>query len=206
MAATRSAGRSWGTPEGVVRVSRLALRTEELLGENSGTVVAETLGKGHDEMPKRKTASQRRGRSAARGSWLALVAATTLGDGVDTLRAEVRADGLTDGDYRLVVQSYHGKDGRMLGRRTRPIGSAQRTVTADELRAGVQVPVLEVRERAVEMRSEAPYVVAWVEAGGPDLEFDGLTARPRPGSVYGVVRRAARQDAVQISLNRTVAA
>jgi hypothetical protein len=47
-------------------------------------------------------------------------------------------------------------------------------------------------------------VVAWIEAGGPDLEFDGRTARPRLGSVYGVVKRGARQDVVQISLDRMV--
>jgi hypothetical protein len=158
-------------------------------------------------MARRKVTSSRRRRSAAAGSWLALVAATTLGDGVDTLRAEVRADGLTDGDYRLVVQSYDGIDGRVPGQRARPVGSAQRAVTADQLRAGVQISVLEVRERAEARVAERPLVVAWIEAGGPDLEFDGRTARPRPGSVYGVVKRASRQDAVQkISLNRTVAA
>jgi len=131
-----------------------------------------------------------------------------LGDAVDTLSAEVRADGLSEGDYRLVVQSYDRKAGRALGSRVRPVGSAQRAVTADELRAGVQVRVLELRERdgSAPASDKTPYVVAWIEAGSPDLEFNGLTARPRPGSVYGVVKRAARQEAVQISLNRTVAA
>jgi hypothetical protein len=131
-----------------------------------------------------------------------------LGDAVDTLRAEIRADGLSDGDYRLVVQTYDGKSGRSPNSKVRPVGSAQRAVTADELRAGVQVPVLELREREgmAPVSDKAPYVVAWIEAGSPDLEFNGLTARPRPGSVYGVVKRAARQEAVQISLNRTVAA
>jgi hypothetical protein len=132
-----------------------------------------------------------------------------LGDAVDTLRAEIRADGLSDGDYRLVVQTYDGKaGGRSPNSKVRPVGSAQRAVTADQLRAGVQVPVLELREREgmATATDKAPYVVAWIEAGSPDLEFNGLTARPRPGSVYGVVKRAARQEAVQISLNRTVAA
>jgi hypothetical protein len=157
-------------------------------------------------MARRKATSARRRRSAATGSWLALVAATTLGDGVDTLRAEVRADGLSDGDYRLVVQSYDDIEGRVPSRRARPVGSAQRAVTADELRAGVQVSVLELRERAEAPATDRPLVVAWIEACGPDLEFDGRTARPRPGSVYGVVKRSANQAAVQISLNRTVAA
>ena len=78
----------------------------------------------------------------------------------------------------------------------------QRAVTADELRSGVHVNLLELRERAAESGAERPMVVAWIEAGEPNLEFDGRTARPRPGSVYGVVKREARQDAVQISLNR----
>jgi hypothetical protein len=125
---------------------------------------------------------------------------------VDTLRAEVRADGLSEGDYRLVVQSYEGNGVRVPGRQARPIGSAQRSVTADELRAGVLVRLVEMRGRPGPASADAPFVVAWVEAGGPDLEFDGRMARPRPGSVYGVVRRVARQDAVHISLNRTVAA
>jgi hypothetical protein len=157
-------------------------------------------------MSRQRRSPARKRRSGATGSWLALVAAATLGDGVDTLRAEVRADGLSDGDYRLVVQSYEGSGARVPGRQTRPMGSVQRSVTADELRAGVLVRLVEMRGRAGAASAEAPFVVAWVEASGPDLEFDGLTARPRPGSVYGVVRRAARQDAVQISLNRTVAA
>jgi hypothetical protein len=156
-------------------------------------------------MSRQRRSPARRRRSGAAGSWLALVAAATLGDGVDTLRAEVRADGLSDGDYRLVVQSYEGSGARVPGRQVRPIGSAQRSVTADELRAGVRVRLVEMRGRTGG-GTDAPFVVAWVEAGGPDLEFDGLTARPRPGSVYGLVRRAARQDAVHISLNRTVAA
>jgi hypothetical protein len=157
-------------------------------------------------MTRRKQTTVRAMRTASTGSWLALLAATTLGDGVDTLRAEVRADGLTDGAYRLVVQSYARTDGGVPSLSERPLGSAQRAVTADELRSGVQMSLLELRETFGESASQSPFVVAWIEAGEPDLEFDGRTARPGPGSVYGLVKRAARQDAVQISLNRTVAA
>jgi hypothetical protein len=143
-------------------------------------------------------------RSAAAGSWLALLAATTLGDAADTVRAEVRADGVSDGDYRLVVQSYDASDGRLPGPGARPVGSVQRTVTADELRSGVQIDVLELREGEREPSAQAPLVLAWIETGEGDLEFDGRAARPRPGSVYGVVKSAAKR--VQISLNRTIAA
>ena len=157
-------------------------------------------------MASRKRIPTKRTRSVAAGSWLALLAATTLGDGADTLHAEVRANGLREGAYRLVVQSYDASDGRVPGHDARPVGSLQRSVTADELRHGVHVNLLELRESAAESTSERPMVVAWIEAGEPNLEFDGRTARPRPGNVYGVARREGRQDAIQISLNRKLAA
>ena len=157
-------------------------------------------------MASRKHPPTKRTRSVAAGSWLALLAATTLGDGADTLHAEVRANGVRDGAYRLVVQSYDATDGRVPGRDARPVGSLQRAVTADELRHGVHVNLLELREPSVESTSERPVVVAWIERGEPNLEFDGRTARPRPGNVYGVTRRDGRQDGIQISLNRTLAA
>ena len=147
-----------------------------------------------------------RSRSVAAGSWLALLAATTLGDGADTLRAEVRATDVSEGAYRLVVQSYDATDGPVPGPGARPIGSTQRTVTADELRQGVRVDLLELREQgAGEVSRERPMVVAWIEAAAQDLEFDGRTARPVPGTVYGVVARDAGRD-VRIRLNRRVAA
>ncbi len=49
---------------------------------------------------------------------------------------------------------------------------------------------------------QSPLVVAWIEAGEPDLEFDGRNARPTRGSVYGIVKRDATQGVVQISLDR----
>ena len=121
----------------------------------------------------------RKARSAAAGSWLALLAATTVGDAADTLRAEVRAEGLsTGGLYRLVVQSFDATGGD-----ARPIGSMQRAVTADELREGVHVNLLELRQLpAAQAQQQTPLVVAWVEAGKPDLEFDGRNARPSPAA------------------------
>jgi len=151
----------------------------------------------------RKSSTLRNARTAAAaGSWLALLAATTLGDAADTLRAEVRAAGLSGGGtYRLVVQSYDET-----GRGARPVGSVQRAVSADELRQGIHVNLLELRQAsgssAVAEPSQNPMVVAWIEAGEPDLEFDGRKARPTPGSVYGVVKRASTQGVVQISLDR----
>ncbi len=155
-------------------------------------------------MSLRKPTSSQTVRSAAAGSWLALLAATTLGDAADTVRAEVRAEGLAaDGVYRLVVQSYDSSDGHVPGRSSRPVGSAQRAVTADELKQGVQVNLIQFRSPTDEDR---PVLVAWIEAGEPNLEFDGRTARPGPGSVYGSVKRGAGADVVQISLKRKLGA
>jgi hypothetical protein len=160
-------------------------------------------------MATRKGSKRARVRSAAAGSWIALVAATSLGDAPQALRAEVRAQGLTDGaTYRLVVQSYDAGAGQMPDAYARPVGSLQRAVTADELRHGVHVSLFEFRGHGAEAEAaQDPVLVAWIEAGEPDLEFDGRMARPQPGSVYGVVRRApSAHDVVQISLNRTLAA
>ena len=146
-------------------------------------------------------------RSAAAGSWVALLAATTVGGAAATLRAEVRAEGLSDdAAYRLVVQSYDASDGLLPGRDARPVGSTQRAVTAGELRQGVHVDLLELRSGATTPHMDAPVVVAWIEAGEPNLEYDGRMARPAPGSMYGVVKRATTQASVQISLNRKLGA
>ncbi len=144
-------------------------------------------------------------RPAAAGSWIALVAATTLGDAAGAVRAEIKANGLSDGQvYRLVVQSFERGTSHGPGRDERPIGSIQRAVTADELRQGVHVSLLEMRPRGpASSEATTPVVMAWVEPGGSDLEWDGRMARPRRGSVYGVAKRAPRSDTVQISLNRT---
>jgi hypothetical protein len=142
----------------------------------------------------------RKARTAAAGSWLALLAATTLGDAADTVRAQVRAQGLpSSGNYRLVVQSYDAT-----GHDARPVGSMQRSVSADELRNGVNVNLLELRQPQASAipSAQSPMVMAWIEAGEPDLEFDGRTARPSPGSVYGVARRDVTQGVVQIRLNK----
>jgi hypothetical protein len=154
-------------------------------------------------MSARKSVPSRASRSAAAGSWLALLAATTLGDAADTVRAEVRADGLAaDGMYRLVVQSYDTSRAGVPDLSVRPVGSLQRAVTAAELRQGVQVNLLEFsRASAPAAGGDKPVVVAWIEAGAPNLEFDGRTARPGPGSVFGSVKRHAGRD-VQISLTR----
>lgn len=154
-------------------------------------------------MSKQAKRTRRRAAVTA-GSWLALLAAATLGDGASTVHAEVKADRVRAGAYRLVVQSYDRADALVPGREARPLGSMQRVVTADELRNGVHVNLVEVRGSHAAPTPSRPMIVAWIERGDPDLEFGGLTARPRPGSSYGVASRPSEQHVAHISLDRTV--
>jgi hypothetical protein len=109
-----------------------------------------------------------------------LLAATTLDDAsTATVQVDVRGNAPDGAQLRLVVQSWG--DGA-----SRPLGSVQRAVTARELRDGVRVRLVEVHRRGSSHLD--PRVVAWVESGLPDLEFDGRTARPLPNSVSGTAR------------------
>ena len=138
---------------------------------------------------------QQRGARRCRSSWMALLAATTVGVGhFASLRAEVSVGGMPKAGgaaagYRLIVQSY---DSRELGRdglpmqQARPLAATQRAVTVEELEQGVGVDVLHVGNDGLGRVS--PVVLAWAEAGQPDLEFDALTARPGPGAVFGTSR------------------
>jgi len=128
--------------------------------------------------------------SAAVGaSWMALVAATTMGLGnLDRVRAEVSADtaklGVGSGRYRLVVQSYARESmsaGNLPSARQKPLASAQRSVTAEELSRGVAVDVLRVGEAL----DPSQVIVAWLEQGEANLEFDGAEARPSAHALYG---------------------
>src|SRR5262249_28130209 len=106
------------------------------------------------------------------GSWMAILAATTLGGNAKagTVHAEVRTDDeLPDTEYRLIVQSYDAAVGSVPGARTKPVGSVQRAVTADELRRGVKIDLLELRVTESAHSVQQPMVVAWVEGGKPDL-------------------------------------
>ncbi|MEO6419929.1 MAG: hypothetical protein ABIP39_11005 [Polyangiaceae bacterium] len=141
------------------------------------------------------------------GSWLAILAATTLGGetSADTVRALVRVDAMPtttsdDQSFRLIVQSYDAEGGKLPSERAKPVGSVQRAVTAAELRDGVKVNLLELRQIATGLRS--PLVVAWIEGGKPDLEYDGRMARPQPGSVYGTARSNGVTSDVSITLNK----
>jgi hypothetical protein len=143
--------------------------------------------------------------AAAGVSWLALVAATTVGvESLHRIRADVSVAGalaVSDVGYRLIVQSYApesfaGND--LPDRRARPLASTQRAVTREELARGVAVDVLGLNETA----RNAPVIVAWVERGKPDLEFDALRARPSNDAVYGVAAAGEQALATAVVLSR----
>jgi len=154
--------------------------------------------------------------AANRASWMALLAATTLGTGhFATLRARVSADdgpepvGSQPSGYRLIVQSYAPgtlTPGQLPGEYARPLASTQRAVTQEELRRGVSVDVMQVGGE--EKQGKGAVLVAWVEPGQPDLEYDGLRARPAPGAVYGMSRPAvgSRSGFARVVLRRRAAA
>ncbi|MBK7578735.1 MAG: hypothetical protein IPI67_00900 [Myxococcales bacterium] len=120
-------------------------------------------------------------------TWLALLAATTLGVGALDQVSACISGGLSGEDsYRLVVHTYAPESVDAEGRvapRARPRGSMQRAVSAEELARGVPVNVVQVGVSATD-----PVVIAWVERGEPTLELDALTARPDPGALIGVSR------------------
>ena len=145
--------------------------------------------------------------AAASASWIALLAATSLGAvSVERMRAEVSAQDLaaaTSAGYRLIVQSYASKSvaaNQIPGANHRPLASVQRAVTAEELANGIAVDVLQINESSGQ---QAPVIVAWIEHGAPDLELDALRARPSRGAVYGVGQSTA--GSAQIVLRRLAA-
>ncbi|MBN2192577.1 MAG: hypothetical protein JW751_07145 [Polyangiaceae bacterium] len=155
---------------------------------------------GTEESSSGLTGSRRR--VAERGSWAALVAATTLGLGAaQPVRTEIKADpSLAAGAYRLVVHSYRENsvvEGGLPGAGARPIGAVQREVTAEELQRGVNVAVLEL-----ERTEGGTIIVAWVERGVPDLEFGGFRARPGRDAYLGTARSSAAVERAAVVLRR----
>src|SRR5690606_2264611 len=122
--------------------------------------------------------------NAGATSWLAVVATTMLGsEQMSRSRAWVQADVGAASDhaapasarFRLVVQSYVPGVLDDLGvpvGDARPSGSTQRFVTAEELRDGVWVDLVQL-----EAAAEA-VLIAWIEWDEADLDFDALAARP----------------------------
>ena len=97
---------------------------------------------------------------------------------------------LGSGPFRLIVQTFSSKNDR------RPIGSAQRVVTAADLKRGVRLSLVELGSDG----SDEPYVVAWIEAGDRVLELDGRRARPSEGSLVAMTRASRGKNPVRLTL------
>ncbi len=126
-------------------------------------------------------------------SWTALLADTAWGMaglGRRRVRVRQRPRGAPREALRLVVQSYRERD-VVAGRPTpyaRPLASAQRGVTTEQLQGGVLLDLVHFQIERAELDVEDDVVViAWAEEGEPDLDFDGLEARPPRGSRLAVV-------------------
>jgi hypothetical protein len=146
----------------------------------------------------------------AGASWLALLAATSLGvRTLGQLRADVRVDAALDesaegaSGYRLIVQSYDRSQldqDQLPSLGARPSGAAQRAVTLEELRRGIQVNMV-----GVEGHAARSTVLAWIEPGHPDPEFDPATARPLSGAYIGVSHHKAKSGVpARVVLTRRV--
>ena len=127
---------------------------------------------------------------------MALLAGTTVGLGYQgRWRAQISGERLNvrpEHSYRLVAQTYRAAQltpGGVPAAGARPLGSAQRAVTAEELAAGVALDIVQIGEEP-EAPSE-PVVVAWIELGDPDLEYDARQARPEPAAALALGRGAA---------------
>lgn len=119
-------------------------------------------------------------------SWTALLANTSWGlAGLSRRRVRVRQQAPRSGEgLRLVVQSYHEQD-VVAGRPTpyaRPLASAQRSVSSDQLRRGVQLDLVHFEASHGDV-----VVIAWTEEGDADLDYDGLEARPPRSAALAAV-------------------
>ena len=135
-------------------------------------------------------------------SWTSLVA-TTLGlDDFGRVRVIVRADVAELEGCHLVVQCYTSDSirGGLPAAHERPLAAAQRAIDSEQLRRGVEVVLV---HSGIPLDDQGCVVVAWVESGVPDLDYDGLRARPA-GAVY-VGTCYASSERAQVVLERAAA-
>lgn len=120
-------------------------------------------------------------------SWTSLLAHTSTGlTGLGRCRVRVHQRGAhtSHEGLRLVVQSYRERD-VIAGRPrpyARPLASAQRAVSPDQLHFGVQLDLV-----SFEGDDDDVVVIAWMEDGDTDLDFDGLQARPPRSARWAAV-------------------
>jgi hypothetical protein len=111
-------------------------------------------------------------------SWTSLVATTMGLDALGRLRIIVRAKSVGLERGRLVVQAF-----AKTGPEARPLASAQRAVNREDLFDGVEITL-----HCNDEMASGHHVLAWIELGEPDLEYDGLCAKPKAPISLGRVR------------------
>lgn len=111
-------------------------------------------------------------------SWTSLVATTMGLDAFGRLRIIVRAKSVGLERGRLVVQAFD-----KAGSEARPLASAQRAVNREDLFDGVEI-TLHPNDESM----SGHHVLAWIEPGEPDLEYDGLRAKPKAPISLGRAR------------------
>jgi hypothetical protein len=125
---------------------------------------------------------------ADESSWTSLLADISTGiTGLGRRRVRVHqrmAHTSSHEGLRLVVQSYRERDVSAGRPRpyARPLASAQRAVSSDQLHFGVQLDLVQF-----EVDDDDVVVIAWMEEGDTDLDFDGLQARPPRSARWAAV-------------------
>lgn len=122
-------------------------------------------------------------------SWTSLVATTSGLDAMGRLRIVVRAQSVGLEQGRLVVQAFAKAESQ-----ARPLAAAQRAVSREELMRGVEVTLHPTQSDA----DVSHHVLAWIEPGEPDLEYDGLRAVPTTPVSLGRVRATWNRAEVEL--------
>lgn len=122
-------------------------------------------------------------------TWTSLVAETAGLGPFSALTVVVRAAFDVPEGHRLVV--LETTDGE-----SRPIASAQRAVSGDALRRGLEVRMF--RSAPSPSTRSRTRVVAWIEPGTADLDYGALEATPLCATWYG--SSTATRDRVQLVL------
>lgn len=117
-------------------------------------------------------------------SWVALLASTVGLEDFGRSRIRVRGIPQISGEVRVVVQLF--------GADARPLGAAERVVSALALRAGVDVHVV------YEGGQEPQRALAWIEPNSAELEFGALTAKPSAALAMGSAAALGDRTVVEL--------
>ncbi len=127
-------------------------------------------------------------------SWAELVAETAgLGE-LEALEVSVRCRSGVPTGWRLVVQEVLIDDPQRGA-----IASAQRSISDDTLRAGLTIKVYR------QPPSERTEVIAWLEPGTANLEYDGLRAEASQAAWLGRAKAHGSTARLQLHPVTTIA-